>query len=92
MKTFREYIRESAEKNNSRLIFNLDLSAEIDFLDFNETEKAKIEKLKNNSLKILNEISEYLCAVKINRPFTDVVGLEIPSRRCWMRRRKRKRG
>ena len=79
MKPYREYIRESAEKNNSRLIFNLDLSAEIDFLDFNETEKAKIEKLKNNSLKILNEISEYLCAVKINRPFTDVVGLEFIS-------------
>ena len=74
---FKNKLINAAERNNTRLIFNLDLSAEVDFLNFNEIEKAKIEGLKNNSLKILNEISDYIAAVKINRPFTDAVELKF---------------
>jgi len=74
---FKNKLMKTARKNNTRLIFNLDMSAEIDFLNFNKTEKAKVEKLKNNSLQILDEISCYLAAVKINRPFTDAAGLKF---------------
>ena len=73
---FKNKLIKTAKRNNTRLTFNLDISTEIDFLNFNENQKAKIEKLKNNSLKILDEISSYLAAVKINRPFTDAVGLK----------------
>ena len=45
MKPFKEYMIKSAEDNNSRLIFNLDLSAEIDFLNY-EGEKEKVDGLK----------------------------------------------
>ncbi len=77
MQNFKNKLLKTAKKNNTRLIFNLDISAEIDFLNFNKTEKEKLEKLKNNSLEILDEISDYIAAVKINRPFTDAVGLEF---------------
>jgi len=76
-RNFKGILMRASERNNSRLIFNLDISTEIDFIDFNEKEKAKINELKNNSLEILTEISEYLAAVKINRPFTDAVGLKF---------------
>ena len=76
MKTFRDMLIKAAEENNSRLIFNLDLSAEIDFLNY-KGEEERIEGLKQNALELLNEISNYLGAIKINRPFTDVVGLSF---------------
>ena len=76
-KNFKDKLLKTAERNNTRLIFNLDISTEIDFLNFDENENTKIEELKNNSLKILDEISGYLAAIKINRPFTDVAGLKF---------------
>lgn len=66
---------ETAERNNTRLVFNLDISKDIDFLNFNENEKVKVVEIKNNSLNLLDNISKYITAIKINRPFTDAAGL-----------------
>lgn len=77
MQNFKNKLLETAERNNTRLVFNLDISKDIDFLNFNENEKAKVAEIKNNSLKILNDISDYIAAIKINRPFTDAAGLKF---------------
>ena len=75
MSYFKKFLLASAQKHNSRLIFNLDISAGVIFMDLNYLEKSKIEDLKFDAISMLNEIKPYVSAIKINRQFTDVAGL-----------------